>query len=150
MAMLEAEFKGSLYCRDETNGTDIYWPSDNIHACIVTGGKFHKLGKKIKEAVIIDDDSDFTYKGGPKNRDELWDDESFRFTKATKRGTMSCRPRFTGWELKFTLNCFTELLNIDELKRCIHDAGRYVGLSDWPRKFGHFAVESIKEVRNGK
>jgi len=149
-AMLEAEFKGSLYCRDDEKGEPIYWPSDNIHACIRAGGKLHKLGTKINQAMVVGDDSNFTYKGGPKTRDELWEDESFRFTKSTKRGTMSCRPRFTGWELKFTVNCFTDLLNVNELKRCIHDAGRYVGLSDWPRKFGHFEVVKIKETKNGK
>ena len=58
LAMMEAEFKGGLYCYEDdmtkmADGKFPYWPADNIHACIKTQAKERKLGKVVDAAVVI-------------------------------------------------------------------------------------------------
>ncbi len=145
MAMREAEFKGSLYCLDDEKGGPIYWPSDNIHACIKTAAKMKKLGKVVDTAVVVKSPGGMLHHKGPKTRDALWDaGEEFRLLKPTKRGIMSCRPCFREWEVEFSLIFLEELLNAEDMKQLILDAGRFIGLSDWPRRYGLFEVVEFK------
>lgn len=144
IAMMEAEYKGSLYLFDDDAGAHPYdgkfpyWPADNLHACIKTQAKTRRLGKAIDSAVIFHDgrlEAEI-----PKTRNELWEDDSVRLVKATGRGTMCCRPKFNDWSVTFCLQYLEAKINADELKQIIVDAGKYIGLSDWPRRYGLFTV----------
>ena len=69
-----------------------------------------------------------------------------RLVKGTKRGTMCCRPMFKeGWEVKFCVRFLEDKINADDMKALITDAGRYLGLSDWPRRHGLFEVAEFKD-----
>ncbi len=149
MAMREAEFKGSLYCRDDREGRVVYWPADNIHACIKTAAKMKKQGKVVDTAVVVGPNGGQLIYDGPRTRDELWEaGDSFRLLKPTKRGVMSCRPCFHEWEVKFSLHYLETLLGKEDIVQLIKDAGAFIGLSDWPRRYGLFKIEDIqhKEV----
>lgn len=152
VAMMEAEFKGSLYLYDDDNGSHPYngqhpyWPHDNLHACIKTAAKDKKLGKVVDSAVVISPPGGRLIFDGPKTRNSLWEDDKRRLVKPTRRGIMCCRPMFSaGWEVEFSLRYLEEKLNLDELKGLIVDAGKYVGLSDWPRRYGLFDVVGFTE-----
>lgn len=150
IAMMEAEFKGSLYLLDDDltkvcDGTTPYWPADNLHAMIKTQAKDKKLGKVIDSAVVVTPPGGRLIYKGPRTRYELWDDEYFRLVKPTKRGVMCCRPMFSDWSVEFTLRYLDEKLNLEELKTIICDAGKYLGLSEWPRRWGLFKVDGFSE-----
>ena len=148
ISMMEAEFKGSLYVRDESTGNGIYWPADNVHACIKTWAKQKKLGKVIDSAGIVRDDVVFDH-DGPDNRNSLWESEEHRYVKATRRGTMCCRPIFREWACHIDIEFISDLLDREDLKSLIVDAGKYLGLSAWPRRFGLFEVTQFsKSLKN--
>lgn len=67
---------------------------------------------------------------------------------ATKGRIVRHRPRFDNWELTFTIEYDTELLNEADLHRIVDDAGVRVGLLDFrPEKkgpFGRFMVTNWK------
>ena len=153
VAMMECEFKGSLYLYDEDsdpkkhpyNGEHPYWPADNIHACIKTAAKLKKLGKDFDSAVIVMPPGGRLIYKGPTTRNGLWEDQRFRFIKPTRRGVMSCRPCFNDWEVEFQLRVFENRLNVEDVEALIVDAGAMIGLSEWPRRHGLFEVVSIQE-----
>lgn len=143
--MMEAEFKGSLYCLDDQKGTGIHWPADNVHAMIKIQAKKKSWGKKIDSGVVVQHPCEFIFEG-PKSRDARWKDESCRLVKATRRGTMCCRPMFAaGWECKVDLRFLPEVISGEDLQQVVVDAGKYLGLTDWPRRYGLFKVLEFKE-----
>lgn len=149
IAMMEAEFKGGLYLYEDdvtkaSDGKYPYWPADNIHACIKTAAKEKKLGKVIDSAVVVTPPGGRLIQKGPKTRNELWADERFRLVKPTRRGIMCCRPQFDEWSVEFSLRFLDEKLNREDLQQIIVDAGKYVGLSEWPRRYGLFHVDGFK------
>ena len=151
IAMMEAEFKGSLYLLDDDdskkgyNGKVPYWPADNIHACIKTQAKQERLGKVIDSSVLVQQPGGRLIYDGPKTRNSLWGNEAFRLVKPTKRGVMCCRPKFENWEVEFSLTYLDENINGDDLKKIIGKAGKYIGLSDWTRRWGLFKVVEMRD-----
>jgi hypothetical protein len=153
IGMMEAEYKGSLYLFEDpsldsgkaSDGKFPYWPHDNIHACIKTQAKDKKMGKVIDSAMVVKPPGGRLIYDGPKTRDELWEDPKFRLVKPTRRGTMCCRPKFDEWSVEFQILYLPEKLSVDELKQIIVEAGKYVGLSEWPRRYGLFEVEGFSE-----
>lgn len=146
IAMMEAQFKGSLYCYDDKAGGPIYWPADNIHACLKRGAKECRAGPKFDSAVIVEHPGGRLIYDGPQTRDALWADQSFHFVKSTRRGTMSCRPIFNDWECQFSLSYIAADLDRKLLLDFIMRAGR-IGLSAWPRRFGLFTVVEIRDEK---
>lgn len=150
VAMMEAEFNGSLYLFDDDRGMYPYWPTDNLHAMIKTQAKDRRLGKLIDSAVVVQPPGGRLRYEGPVDRDGLWADDRFRLVKATRRGIMCCRPKFDpGWEVDFCIRYLVEKISGDDLGQIIKDAGLYLGLSNWPRRFGLFEVVKLedKEVK---
>jgi len=147
--MMEYEYKGSLYLFEDDpskvcDGKYPFWPADNIHACIKTMAKDKRLGKKIDEAMVVTPPGGRLIYEGPRTRNELWANERFRLVKGTKRGTMCCRPMFNDWSVEFFLRYLEERIDLEVLQALIVDAGKYVGLSEWPRRYGLFHVDWFK------
>lgn len=152
IAMMEAEYKGSLYLADDDleavcDGEYPYWPADNIHACIKTAAKMKKMGKDFDSSVVIVPPGGRLIFKGPKTRYGLWDaGVKFRLDKATRRGTMCCRPLFIDWAVEFSAQVLSEgKINPEDFKRLVYEAGKFIGLSEWPRRWGLFAVDEIKQ-----
>jgi hypothetical protein len=137
------EWRGGIYW-DEKVGVHV--PGYNIHMTIVGGGKMHKLGTLIKRAVLIDEDKVELKFDGPKSLDALSADSRFVDIRSVKVGTSKvsrCRPIFPEWELSFTALYDENSLQADELRRCVEDAGRMVGLGEYRPRFGRFEVVSV-------
>ena len=119
VAMMEAEYKGSLYLFDENrsleahpyNGKHPFWPHDNIHACIKTAAKAKKLGKIVDTAMVVRPPGGRLIYSGPIDRNGLWDaGDPFQLVKPTRRGIMCCRPCFCEWAIEFCVQLYETVL----------------------------------------
>ena len=139
--MARIEFMGSLYYH-ETIG--VYIPGINIEGCIRDGARKKRRGVQVLEGVSVPDDYNPLIYKGPRTREALWDIETFRDKRGVKlKGdttTIRCRPTFRDWALSFTLNFFTDVINAEDIREALDDAGKRIGLGDYHYRFGKFHV----------
>lgn len=122
-----------------------YIPAINVEACIRDGAKMEKRGEDVKKAVhVMEDKIEVQYKG-PRDLDGLWN-AGFRDLRTVgnqNNKVMRCRPKFSKWSIKFSINFDSAIFNGDDLRRCAELAGRYSGLCDYTPRFGRFDVVSV-------
>jgi hypothetical protein len=139
----KSEWFGSLY-HDPDIG--IYIPGQNIDAALVEAAKLRKLGKHIKRAAMVLEDRVKLRYEGARDPEKLFNDPQFvdvRGVKVAMAKLMRCRPRFNKWSIEFSVILDEELMNPDELRGIVADAGRMVGLCDYRPRFGKFTVENV-------
>jgi hypothetical protein len=136
---------------DEQN--KLYYPTNNIFACLIEAGKYHKEGKVkvttarsslIPAGVMIDGET--VYFSKPDN----WEVDSRAVVVPSTGGRIVChRPRLDEWCLNFTLILDTKMFSPKTIRTYIDDAGSKVGLGDFrpARKgiFGRFVVTNWRE-----
>lgn len=136
--LAELEFKGGLY-HDKDLGP--YIPDANVMGCLINGGKFLRLGEKVKQAVLIHETVlPLVYKG-PRDVEGLWKDENFRhiaIVSVDRKRLTRTRPMFQQWEFSAPVSFNTELLSWNQIQQIVVNAGSYVGLGDWRPRFGTF------------
>lgn len=134
------EWLGGLYY-DEDAG--IHVPGYNLLACIINGGKLHKLGTAVKRACIVNEDKITLQYDGPKTPAKLFEDKRFVDIRSVKVGTSKiarCRPIFKKWSLAFSVFFDENAIQKSEIDMCIKSAGSMVGLGDYRPRFGRFEV----------
>lgn len=134
------EWLGGLYT-DEDGVIAV--PGYNLLACIINGGKLHKLGTAVKRAAIVAEDWAPVKYDGPKNADKLFENKGFVDIRSVKVGTAKvarCRPIFKAWQCTFTVAFDDSTLQASELDMCVKSAGMMVGLGDYRPRFGRFEV----------
>jgi hypothetical protein len=134
------EWLGGLYHDDEAG---IHVPGYNILACVINGGKLHKLGTAVKRAAIVTDDKVGIQYDGPKDPAKLFADKRFVDIRSVKVGTSKvarCRPIFKTWALEFNVAYDESAIQKSELDMCVRSAGLMVGLGDYRPRFGRFEV----------
>jgi len=141
LEMAQLEWRGGLYYNKEDG---VHVPGYNMLACIINGGKLHKLGTAIKRAAIIQEDAIGVQYDGPKDPEKMFADKRFVDMRIVKIGTskiMRCRPSFPlGWKCTFSLIFDENSLQRGDIDRCIESAGLMVGLGDYRPRFGRFKV----------
>lgn len=140
--MARIEFEGGLYWEE---GVGPIMPSDCIEATICAGAKKSRIGKDVQAAVFVKDDTVKIEYDGPRTIEGLWKDRArFVMRKAVKVSTakiMRTRPMFpTGWSITFTVEFDDSIVNAENLKKAMIDAGALVGICDWRPRFGRFIV----------
>lgn len=142
--MSRIEWLGGLYFNDDDG---VHMPGHNMLACIIGGGKLHKLGTTVKRAAIISEDAIAIDHDGPATPEKLFADKRFVDIRSVKVGTakiMRCRPIFPrGWSCKFTVAYDENALQREDLDRCIESAGQMVGIGDYRPRFGRFEVVKV-------
>lgn len=140
-----------LYSDTEGN---LYIPGPNVFSCLVSAGKFHRLGKTkvttarsslIPAGVSVDDIVI------PLNTKE-WEVDSRSVVIPATGGRIMChRPRLDEWKLSFTLDIDTSMFDPKFIRALIDDAGKKCGLGDFrpERKgpFGKFVVVGWEEEK---
>ena len=141
LEMAQLEWLGGLYY---TKDDGVHVPGYNMLACVINGGKLHKLGTAIKRAAIVTEDAISVQYDGPSDPKKLFADKRFVDIRSVKIGTskvMRCRPVFPrGWQMKFTVAFDENALQRGDLDRCVESAGLMVGLGDYRPRFGRFEV----------
>lgn len=138
--MARLEFLGGLYFDDETG---IHVPGNNVFAALLGGGKIHKLGVAIKRSTMVVEDKVALVFDGPTSPAALFADKRFVDMRSVRVGmakVMRCRPIFPRWQLSFSLAYDGTGVQLDDLDRCLRDAGMMVGLCEYRPRFGRFEV----------
>lgn len=149
-AIARVEFMGSLYY-DKAAG--VYLPGENIEACIRDGAKIKKRGVKVKRGVMCQEYRVSIVYEGPRTPEQLWDMSEFRDIRGVKTQTarvMRCRPIFHRWRATFTLTFQPDIIDADEVRQSLEDAGQQAALGDYRPRYGRFKVETWKAANNGR
>jgi hypothetical protein len=138
------EFLGSLYM--DENGPIL--PDFMIDAMVINGAKKSKEGMIAKSGCFCLEHAKLEY-NGPRDAEELWNDEHFRFSAMVRIGNsrVSCmRPIFYDWTATIKLNIEDTMVNVSRVDEWLNAAGTQVGLGDWRPQHGRFTSERL----NGK
>lgn len=141
-AIARSEWMGSLY-HNQALGPFI--PGQNIDASLQEAAKLQKLGKKFKQAVmVVDDEVPLQYKG-PRDPAALFDAGfiDVRGVRVSMAKLMRCRPKFNDWSVEFTIAFNEDVVNVEEVRKALTDAGSLVGLCDYRPRYGKFEVEAV-------
>lgn len=140
LSIARSEFIAGAYF-DKASG--FYVPGANFDATFLAGAKLQKLGTHWKRgAVVMTDKAKLVFKG-PATPETLWDDPAFVDCRGVKVGTakiMRYRPIFLDWSLSLEVAINTDVLNIEEARKAIEDAGRLIGVCEYRPRFGRFEV----------
>jgi len=143
LAIAQLEHAGGMYLDPDVGP---YIPGDNIHATLVSGGKKHKLGKRVTESVLITSDiNPIAYKG-PRDAKGLWKDKNFVHMNSAKVGqarVMRCRPIFREWATEIEGILDDSVMDESELRLVAETAGTLCGTGDWRPKHGRFTSELV-------
>ena len=141
IAIARSEFIGGCYWRKDRG---FFLPAQNLDACLIAAAKMQKLGTHFKRGVQVVED-ELPFLGFEKKTPEqLWDNPDFIDCRGVKVGTskiMRYRPIFRTWSMVANVAVDEEVVNINEVKKAITDAGALIGLGDYRPRFGRFNVE---------
>lgn len=142
--IMRLEHAGALY-HDADIGP--YLPGDNIWRSLQEGAVKHRLGPKFEQGVLIVTDTNPVSYRGPRDVDDLWADENFRFyaSRVTGSGRRRvrnpfCRPIFRQWKTEARGTLDPSILDFDQLVMAAESAGTRVGIGDWRPRFGKYSV----------
>lgn len=135
------EFLAALYM--DKNGPIL--PPNMIDAMVVNAAKKSKEGQVAKSGCFCLNVTRLDY-AGPRTADELWADESFRFS-AIVRVSMAriarTRPIFHVWSADVRLSVEPTLVNVARVDEWLRVGGTQIGLGDWRPQYGRFTAERI-------
>jgi hypothetical protein len=136
-AIARSEWMGSLYFKE---GVGPFIPGQNFDAALQEAAKLQKLGKKFKQAVMVVEDEVPLQYSGPRDPTGLFEAGfiDVRGVKVAMAKLMRCRPKFNQWGAQFTIAFNEEVLNVEEVRKAIHDAGALIGVCDYRPRFGKF------------
>lgn len=133
------EWYGSLYLKD---GQPCL-PGMNVEKVLIEAARKRRQGKLAEAGIFVDADAPLIY-DGPKDLDELWNDERYRLTagvRIQRNKVMRTRPKFDEWAADILIEFDDEQLNEQDVLELLTVAGRTVGLGDWRPKYGRFVIK---------
>jgi hypothetical protein len=138
------QWEGYQY-RDDKLGPIL--PGDNIEACLKEGGRKLKLGKRIAEALTVEESCVKLEYAGPREAEAMWNAKKFaNVGMVGKQGSGKrpiCRPIFNpAWSAEFTV--LLDDLKEDDILRAAQMAGRFSGLCcRTAHKWGRFEAKWV-------
>lgn len=142
-AIARSEFVSGCYWSEADS---FYVPGANLDATFLAGAKLQKLGTHWKRAALVLEQNVKLLHDGPKTPDKLWEDKRFVDCRGVKVGTakiMRYRPVFLSWAAECTVAVNTDVLNIEEARKAIDDAGALIGTCEFRPRFGRFGVSYV-------
>ncbi len=136
------------FCYKTKNG-DLYLPSENVFACLISAGQFHKLGKNkvttMKSSLIpaginiLDDICNL-------NTKDYEVDSRSVVIPSTQGRIMQHRPRLDTWETSFTLEVDGNMFSESFVREIVDDAGSKCGLGAFrPNRKGRFGKFKVSK-----
>lgn len=123
-----------------------YLPAANVFRCLIEAGSMTRSGKKVERGVVFLSDRSRLEYDGPRDSASLWGAGTSRFVDrrlaAVNRVRIPVtRPIFVDWAASFEVIVDDEVMNPSEFADLAAKAGRMVGVGDFRRFYGRFAVE---------
>lgn len=151
------EFLGSLYSYPMLEwGQDglsaghagtVALPGWNIMRCLQDGGKRHKKGPDVLRGIHpLEEFCALVYEG-PRDPAELWEAGEFSLRKGvgvSGRRVMRTRAIFTEWQASLKVEVDPKIFDLDTLRKCWVDAGKYCGIGDMRPIYGRFTATLTK------
>lgn len=140
IAIARSEFLAGAYW-DERVG--FYIPGQNFDATFWAGAKLQKLGVHWKRGALVITDKAKLIFDGPSTPEQLWEDQRFVDCRGVKVGQaklMRYRPIFLDWAAELDVAVNVDVLDIEEAKKAIEDAGKLIGVCEYRPRFGRFEV----------
>lgn len=137
--MARQEWYGGLYLSE---GVPCL-PAEMIEAALIESAKKQKRGKQAQAGIRCPQNVPLIY-DGPKDQQELWEDEQFRLVKIVRvqrNRVLRCRPIFRQWAANLDIEYDPHQLNEREMLAILIRLGDDIGLGDWRPKYGRFQVE---------
>jgi hypothetical protein len=141
LAIAKSEFIAGAYW-DKKVG--FFIPGQNLDATFLAGAKLQKLGTAWKRGALVQTDRAKLMFDGPDSPEDLWADSRFVDCRGVKIGAsklMRYRPVFMDWSAHLTVAFNPEVLDLNEIKKTISDAGSLIGTCEFRPRFGRFEVE---------
>jgi hypothetical protein len=142
LEIAETEWRGGLYWSEELGP---YLPAEMLEASIVAGGKKHKLGTAIKQAVQIIEDAVPLEYDGPRDIEGLMAaGDRFYMDAVVKVGMAKVvrrRPIFHQWKATFNVEIDPTVLDVRQVELAVNTAGRLLGMGDWRPRYGRFVAK---------
>ncbi len=139
-AIAKSEFLAGCYWSE---GEGFFIPGQNLDATFWAGAKLSKQGVHWKRGALVATDKARLLFDGPRTPEALWEDPGFVDCRGVKVGTaklMRYRPVFRQWATEVEVAVNTDVLNIEEAKKAITDAGALIGVCEYRPRFGRFGV----------
>jgi len=143
LAIARSEFIAGAYHQE---GLGFFVPGANFDATFLAGAKLQKLGTHWKRGAVVMTDKARLLFDGPATPESLWEDSRFVDCRGVKVGTakvMRYRPVFLEWAAEIQVAINTDVLNLQEAKKAIEDAGRLIGVCEYRPRFGRFEVAYV-------
>ena len=131
---------------------DLVVTSHILESAFVAGAKKSKRGQQAKSGLFVPDHASLMFEGKPgvindETLNQMYESDAYTFTCGVKVGmskVMRTRPIFKDWSLVVTVQYDPDLLNQQEVKDFVVDAGRQVGIGDWRPKYGRFSATPVE------
>lgn len=143
LAIARSEFLAALYW---TAKDGIHIPGNCFDATFLGGAKLQKLGVHWKRGALVIEDKVKLLHDGPSTPEKLWADPRYVDCRGVKVGTakiMRYRPVFMNWAAELTVAVNNDVLNVNEAKKAIEDAGALIGVCEFRPRFGRFEVAYV-------
>lgn len=146
IAIAKSQYVNSIYW---DNKLGVVVPSVNIKKCLEQGAKLSRNGDKVRKGVMmLDENIELNY-GKKMTKEQLWEaGNDFLDKRSVVVGgskVMCYRPKFTNWELKFSVVYDEKIIDGDAIVDYLNQAGAYIGIGGFrPEKngiFGRFTAE---------
>ncbi len=148
--LMDIQWEGALYW-DEAIG--LHMPVENMMAALLKAARKHKMGQQIS-GFVFDEAIGFPIITDFHNDWEgLHKDPNNKFIKTVsvqRSKTLSCRPMFNSWEIKFEFFIDESLLTLDDAKMILTTMSSRIGLGVWtpshpkPGNYGRFLFKEIR------
>lgn len=143
LAIARSEFIAGTY---HQVGLGFFVPGANFDATFLAGAKLQKLGTHWKRGAVVMTDKAKLLFDGPSTPETLWEDSRFVDCRGVKVGTakiMRYRPVFLEWAAQLDVAINTDVLNLEEARKAIEDAGKLIGVCEYRPRFGRFEVTYV-------
>ncbi|MCE0757104.1 hypothetical protein LU683_29930 [Pseudomonas asiatica] len=143
LAIARSEFIAGAYF-DSSSG--FFIPGANFDATFLAGAKLQKLGTHWKRGALVMTDKAELEFTGPSTPEALWEDQRFVDCRGVKVGQakiMRYRPIFLDWSCQLEVAINTDVLDLQEVKKAIEDAGKLIGVCEYRPRFGRFEVAYV-------
>lgn len=139
-AIAKSEFIAGAYWGVDAG---FFVPGQNFDSTFWNGAKLSKLGVHWKRGALVVTDKAKLIFDGPKTPEKLWEDLRFVDCRGVKVGqakVMRYRPIFMEWAVHLDVAVNPDVLNVNEAKKAIEDAGKLIGVCEYRPRFGRFEV----------